>query len=92
MTAEQKHASRRTLLVGALTAAPLIAATGPALAAGTLPQSSAKYQDTPKGANRCDTCVYYISGAKADTPGQCKIVAGQVSPHGWCVLFAPKAG
>ena len=91
MTVERKPVSRRAILVGTMAATPLITSPLEAFAAGTLPQASAKYQDKPKGANRCETCVYYIASAKTAAPGQCKIVAGLVSPNGWCVLFAGKS-
>jgi hypothetical protein len=58
--------------------------------AGTVPQASAKYQATPKGAQQCGKCNYFIAGAKADGPGTCKVVAGAISPNGWCQLFAAK--
>ena len=40
--------------------------------------------------NTCAKCNYYIAGASASAPGQCKVEAGPISPNGWCVLFAPK--
>ena len=92
MTEEPKSATRRSLLIGAaiLPGLPLLAAAGSAQAAGTMPKTNAKYQATPKGAQACDICTYYIPGARAAAPGQCKIVAGVISPKGYCVLFAPK--
>ncbi len=43
-----------------------------------------KYQDTPKGSQSCDHCLHFVP------PDQCKLVAGKISPKGWCQLFAPK--
>lgn len=43
-----------------------------------------KYQDTPKGSQACDHCLQFVP------PDQCKLVAGKISPKGWCQLFAPK--
>jgi hypothetical protein len=93
MTDKPKSATRRTILIGAATLSglPLLAAAGSAQAAGTMPQTNAKYQLMPKGAQACSNCTYYIPGASAAANGQCKIVAGVISPHGYCVLFAPKA-
>ena len=88
MAAHKTSASRRTVLMAAfgLTAVPVLAAAGAAQAAGTLPKANAKYQDTPKGAQQCSNCNYFVPGAT----GACKVVAGDISPKGWCVLYAPK--
>ena len=93
MTETPKSATRRTILIGAATLSglPLLAAAGSAQAAGgTMPQANAKYQTTPKGAQQCSKCNYFIPGAKPTGPGLCKVVAGAISPTGYCVLFAPK--
>ena len=92
MTEISNPATRRNILIGAATLAglPLLAAAGEARAAGALPKANAKYQSTPKGAARCDLCTYYIPGASPTAIGQCKVVAGPISPSGWCVLYAPK--
>lgn len=93
MNETPKSASRRTVLISAAAAAaglPLLAAAGAARAAGTIPKTSVQYQATPKGANHCSLCNYFLPGASATAPGQCKSVAGPIAPTGWCVLFAPK--
>ena len=92
MTDTPKSATRRTILIGAATLSglPLLAAAGSAQAAGTMPQATAKYQPTPKGAQQCSKCNYFLPGAKATAAGQCKVVAGAISPTGYCILFAPK--
>jgi hypothetical protein len=53
--------------------------------AAKAPQSAAQYQATPKGNARCQTCVAFLA------PSACKVVAGTVSPNGWCVMYAPKS-
>lgn len=93
MTDDTNSAStRRALLIGAATLAglPMLAGPGRARAAGTLPKANAKYQDHPNGANKCDTCTYYVPGAKPGAAGTCKVVAGSIAPNAWCILFAPK--
>jgi hypothetical protein len=40
-----------------------------------------KYQDTPHGGMSCQACSFFRR------PACCKVVAGEVSPHGWCRLF-----
>jgi uncharacterized protein YjbJ (UPF0337 family) len=49
-------------------------------------QTSVQYQAQPKGEQKCGGCVNFI--AESNT---CKLVAGQVSPEGWCSLWAKKA-
>jgi hypothetical protein len=93
MSHESKPTTRRGLLIGAavLGGLPLLAAGG-AQAAGTLPQANAKYQDKPgPGGQTCVACTYYVpNAAHPKAAGQCKLVAGSISPDGWCQLFAPK--
>ena len=42
------------------------------------------YQTTPKNGQACNKCVNF------EPPNACKLVAGDISPAGWCLLFAPK--
>lgn len=44
----------------------------------------AKYQDKPKGQQRCEICLNF------QPPSTCKIVQEPVTRHGWCQLFAAK--
>lgn len=83
--------SRRTLLRTATFAAGGAAVFGlsaivkRADAADTkVSQKMAAYQDTPKGPQRCDNCAYF------EPPSSCKVVAGTISPSGWCQLYAKK--
>jgi len=48
------------------------------------PQSSAGYQNTSNGNQRCGGCIHF------QPPTSCKVVAGQISPNGWCRIFAAK--
>ena len=57
----------------------------PAAAATKIPQKTAHYQPTPKGEARCDNCSLW------QPPSSCKIVAGTISPAGWCVLYKKKS-
>lgn len=81
--------SRRNILHRIAVAAPatLLAtalATQDAAASGSVPQTAAGYQDTPNGDKRCDGCSHFAA------PSSCKVVAGTISPSGWCKLFAAK--
>ena len=51
-----------------------------------VPQASVQYQTKPKGEQKCGSCLNFI--AESNT---CKLVDGQVSPEGWCTLWAKKA-
>jgi hypothetical protein len=93
MSCNPTDATRRKIIIAAAAAAaslPLLAETSSAKAAGTTPQTAVKYQNHPNGANHCGKCNYFLPGASATGPGQCKVVAGSISPNGWCMLFAPK--
>ena len=87
------QASRRSVLRAGLTMVAAAGAAGAALAGGTaaaqsalLAQTVVQYQETPKGAAMCSLCVNFVA------PHACKIVAGNISPNGWCVAYAPKNG
>jgi hypothetical protein len=55
-------------------------------ASAKLSQEQAQYQDSPKGDEKCSNCLHFI--AESNT---CKVVAGEVSPEGWCTLWARQA-
>jgi hypothetical protein len=94
MTMDRKSAAegmpRRTLLkiglFGAGGAALLGASLAalPAAAATKMSQKAARYQATPKGAQRCDGCNQF------ESPSACKVVDGDVSSAGWCLLYVAK--
>jgi hypothetical protein len=80
--------SRRLALSGAvfaLGAMAMATAISRASAQQKIGQADAGYQATPKGDQRCDHCVNF------QPPNACKFVAGDVSPGGWCQLFAAKS-
>jgi hypothetical protein len=57
------------------------ARVNPAAAQAKLAQKAVSYQDTPKGAARCDNCKQFAA------PSSCKIVDGSVQPSGWCTVY-----
>ena len=82
--------SRRLLLQKAATVASTVSVLG-IVAEGAAAQvrvktsqQAAGYQNSPSGGNRCGNCVQFQPSAA------CKIVAGRISPQGWCRLFFPK--
>jgi hypothetical protein len=48
-----------------------------------VPQKTVKYQDTPKGEQRCDNCALF-------EPPSCKTVDGTIAAQGWCIVYAKK--
>lgn len=49
-------------------------------------QELVQYQDQPKDGQKCNMCAQWVE------PNACKIVAGKISPNGYCVAYAPKEG
>lgn len=78
--------SRRALLGGAASAVGAAAAGASRRAAAQqkVSQMDAKYQDQPKGQQRCEICLQF------QPPNACRIVEGPISPKGWCQYFAAK--
>jgi hypothetical protein len=76
--------NRRTVLLAAAGAAPLLAfsSTG---ANAKMAQTAVAYQDSPKDGKQCDSCNLFVS------PGSCKTVSGAVSPSGWCKIWVKKS-
>lgn len=89
-----KRISRRALIKGSLgvigVAAIPVVASREALAAAKVPKSVMKYQDHPSNGHDCTGCVHFIPGPSPTAMGQCKVVAGAISPKGWCIAWSPK--
>lgn len=54
------------------------------------PQSSVNYQNKPHGNAKCSGCRFFIPGSGGGK-GSCQIVAGAISPNGWCTAYAAKS-
>ena len=85
---EKTYASRRATLRASLA---LLAGTFVATRAraddgadSKVEQSVVQYQAQPKDGAKCSGCANYVA------PNACKVVAGVISPEGWCVAYAPK--
>jgi High potential iron-sulfur protein len=87
MTGPQGISRRQilTIVAGAsiTSAAAVTGASTPAQAAKAS-QKIVKYQDTPKGEQRCENCVQF------EAPSTCKTVDGTVTAQGWCMVYAKK--
>lgn len=77
--------SRRTLLRAGFSIGGAVLATATwsrlSVADAKLPQNQVSYQSTPKGEKHCKACVNYEGN------GTCRVVAGDISPDGWCRLW-----
>jgi hypothetical protein len=87
---EPRRVSRRSLLSGATIATGAIVLLAASLEtqraeAGNMTQQAAGYQPTPKDGKRCDGCSLF------QAPEGCKLVAGTISPAGWCRFWVKKA-
>jgi hypothetical protein len=85
---ESSGISRRQVLTVATGAsltgmATIVGASTPAQAAKAS-QKAVKYQDTPKGEQRCENCMQF------EPPSTCKTVDGTVAAQGWCMVYAKK--
>jgi hypothetical protein len=85
MTGPQGISRRQVLTIAAGVAgvSVTIVASEPAQAAKAS-QKIVKYQDTPKGEQRCENCVQF------EAPSTCKTVDGTVAAQGWCMVYAKK--
>ena len=84
---EKPQVDRRKILISLVCSAPLAAlSVGGAAAGGKAPQSAARYQPTPKAGQACAGCNSFVA------PNHCRLVAGEISPSGWCRLWTKKEG
>lgn len=74
---------RRNLIVTvALGMGTLLAAPRARAQAAKASKKDAAYQDHPMDIRMCATCSLF------DAPKSCRVVEGEVSPKGWCNLYA----
>ncbi len=59
-------------------------------AAAKSAKSAVQYVDKAPAAQKCSGCNFFLPG-KGSKKGACKIVAGDISPGGYCVAFAAKS-
>jgi hypothetical protein len=52
--------------------------------AARMSQKAAKYQQTPKGEQRCENCALF------EPPSSCKVVDGTVVSYGWCIRYTKR--
>ncbi len=82
--------SRRQLFptfAGAMSAIAAVITLGTsevAYAQTKMDKKTAKYQDNPNNGQICSECRFF------QPPKSCQVVDGDISPNGWCSLFAKK--
>ncbi len=89
--AMEKFVSRRSFIGGAVILPSLVLL--PASRAGAdekASQDSMHYQTSPNGDKQCSKCQFFLANQDAQANGTCRIVDGSISPHGYCMAFAPK--
>ena len=90
MTGSQGISRRQVLNIAAGAAGASIAGAVAIIGASTAAQAAkvsqkiVKYQDTPKGEQRCDNCELF------EAPSSCKNVDGTVAAEGWCIVYRKK--
>lgn len=98
MMTSDKNVSRREAvrsglgLVGVVVVVVFAGASRGARAqAGKLAKSAVQYTDagTVKGMD-CDDCIQFLPAASAGAAGTCKVVEGEINPHGHCLAFSPR--
>lgn len=91
-TRREDKATRRQVMraglaaVGGVAAVSVGARAESRFAQDKIAQEQVQYQKMPKDGAKCSTCVNW------EAPNSCKIVAGTISPDGWCIAYAPKEG
>jgi hypothetical protein len=87
--------SRKSVLINLLTlplaAGAVAASVSQGAAASKSPQNAVQYQSKPKGAAKCSGCKFFQPAKDPKANGQCQLVAGAISPNGWCVVYSAKS-
>jgi hypothetical protein len=76
--------TRRRVLAAVATATPVVALMA-GKAEAKIQQAAVKYQTSPKDGKQCSDCNFFVA------PNSCKQVDGEISPTGYCLLWAKKS-
>jgi hypothetical protein len=68
---------------------PLLGRSTPARA-GSASKEDFHYQDHPNEGKHCANCTAFVAPPGGQVAGTCNIVAGPISPDGWCMAFTPR--
>jgi High potential iron-sulfur protein len=90
MTGPQGISRRQVLTIAggvagaSVTGAVAVIGTSTPAQAAKVSQKLVKYQDNPKGEQRCDNCELF------EAPSTCKNVDGTIAAQGWCTVYRKK--
>jgi High potential iron-sulfur protein len=90
MTRSNGISRRQALTIAAgaaeasIAGATAVVGTSATAQAAKVSQKIVKYQDTPKGEQRCDNCELF------EAPSSCKNVDGTIAAQGWCMVYRKK--
>ena len=87
MEISRRQMLKNLRLAGAAGGAVALGLSGGSSAADNssqLRKQDVRYQDQPKGDQRCSGCKNFVG------PSACRVVQGSVNPDGWCLLFQAK--
>jgi len=89
MTGSVTSRRRFVMIGGAMLSGGLLTGRGAQAQTNAGLRAALKYQDQPKGEQRCDGCLHWVPGATPTARGGCKIIPGdaQISPQGWCTAW-----
>lgn len=80
---------RLAVAIGAAAAPGLVTGQENLPRQAKVPKAALQYQDHPNGKQECDDCIHFLPGGAPGSRGACQVVAGSISPHGWCYAFTP---
>ena len=86
MIDKSRRAALRGMIGAGVGVAALAAGAQQAAAQEKMDQKSVQYQEQPKDGHQCSGCSQFVA------PNACKLVAGNIHPNGWCLLWNPKEG
>ena len=72
---------RRSTLMLLGAALPVLALSTTSAEASKMSQKTARYVPTPKNGKNCAGCKFF------EAPHACKVVDGNISSNGWCLLW-----
>ena len=81
---------RQVFQVGAGAVLVEVTCSKAANASAKLQRGAVSYEDHPSVGKPCSACGHYIPNAEASSPEQCQVVAGEVGPHGHCILWTER--
>lgn len=54
------------------------------------PKKTMDYRDRSNGQKTCANCSHFLPDKNPRNSGRCTVVEGNISPHGWCRVWATR--